>query len=204
MTFRLVLWSVGLLLALASRVSPRLRAQLARDKTVSIGSRDGVARSFVFHNRRFFSHSGLTPDAHCQVMFQTAAEGVRIFLAPNCIQLLVDRLGRRKIELRGDPTSVLWFYEMVMAYVPGRVPRSHVVPDGYIAPNLAGKVADRITREPAVEALDPTWAEAAAQREKVILWQVGRAAPVYGKSKNYNPVIDVAVPSSEMGNGGDQ
>jgi hypothetical protein len=78
------------------------------------------------------------------------------------------------------------------------------MPDAYIAPNLAGKVADRITREPAVDALDPAWTEAAAQREKLILWQVGRGAPVYGKSKNFKPVIDVEVPSSEMDTGGSQ
>jgi hypothetical protein len=75
------------------------------------------------------------------------------------------------------------------------------MPDAYIAPNLNGKVANRITREPAVEALDTAWTEASAQRDKIILWQVGRGAPVYGKSKNYKPVIDidVDVASSEMG-----
>ena len=196
MTFRLVLWAAGVLLALASRLSPRLRAQLARDRTVCIGSRDGGARSYVFHNRRVSSHAGLTPDAHCTVMFQTAAEGARIFLAPDCIALVVDGLAWKKIELQGDPTSVLWFYEMVMAYVPGRTRRPHVMPDAYIAPNPAGRVVDCITREPAAEALDPTWIEAAAQREKLILWQVGRGAPVYGKSKNFKPVVDV--PASAM------
>ena len=207
MTFRLVLWAAGVLLALASRTSSRLRAQLARDMTICIGSRDGVARSYIFHNRRVSSHPVLTPGAHCMVMFQTAAEGVRIFLAPDCIALVVDGLALKKIELQGDPTSVLWFYEMVMAYVPGRSRRPqvmHVMPDAYVTPNLDGKVADRITREPAVDALDPAWTEAAAQREKLILWQVGCGAPVYGKSKNYKPVIDVDVPSSEMGTGGNQ
>ena len=191
MTFRLVLWAAGVLLTLASRTSPRLRAQLARDMTVCIASRDGVARSYVFHNRRVSSHVGLTPGAHCTLTFQTAAEGARIFLARDCIALVVDGLGFRQIELQGDPASVLWFYEMVMAYVPGRTPRSHVMPNAYVAPNLTGKVADRITREPAVDGLDPAWTEAAAQREKLILWQVGRGAPVYGKSKNFKPVVDV-------------
>jgi hypothetical protein len=204
MTFRLVLWAAGVLLTLASRISPRLRAQLARDMTVCIASRDGVARSYVFHNRCISSHVGLTPGAHCTVTFQTATEGARIFLARDCIALVVDGLGLRQIELQGDPTSVLWFYEMVMAYVPGRTKRSYVMPDAYIAPNLAGKVADRITREPAVDALDPAWTRAVTQREKLILWQVGRGASVSGKSKNFKPVIDVEVPSSEMDTGGSQ
>lgn len=202
MIFRLVLWSAGVLLTFASRISPRLRGQLARNMTVCISSRDGVARSYVFRNRRVSSHAGLEPDAHCTVTFQTATEGAWIFLAPDCIAQVVNGLGLRQIELQGDPTSVLWFYEMVMAYVPGRTRRSHVMPDAYIAPNPSGKVADRITREPAVDALDPDWTEAAAQREKLILWQVGRGAPVYGKSKNFKPVVDV--PSSEMGTGGNE
>ena len=191
MIFRLVLWSVGMLLALASRISARLRAQLTQDMSVSIGSRDGVARSYVFRNRRVSSHTGLEPAAHCTLLFQTAAEGVQIFLAPDCIAQVVKGLASKEIELRGDPTSVVWFYEMAMAYVPGNVQRSHVMPNAYVAPNLKGKAADRITREPAVEALDPTWTEAVAQREKLMMWQVGHGAPVPGKSKNFKAVIDV-------------
>ena len=57
MTFRLVLWAAGVLLTLASRTSPRLRAQLARDMTVCIGSRDGVARSYVFRNRKYLARN---------------------------------------------------------------------------------------------------------------------------------------------------
>ena len=203
MTFRFVLWAAGVLLTLASRLSPRLRAQLGRDMTICIGSRDGVARSYVFHNRQVSSQPVLTPGVHCMVMFQTAAQGARIFLAPDCIALLVDGLALKNIELQGDPTSVLWFYEMVMAYVPGRTRRPqvmHVMPDAYIAPNPTGKVADRITREPAVDTLDPAWTEAAAQREKLILWQVGRGAAVYGKSKKFKPVIDVPASAQETTN----
>ena len=191
MVFRLVLWSVGRLLALASRISARLRAQLTRDMSVSIGSRDGVARSYVFRDRRVSSHTGLEQAAHCTLLFQTAAEGAQIFLAPDCIAQVVKGLASKEIELQGDPTSVVWFYEMVMAYVPGYVQRSHVMPNAYVAPNLKGKAADRITREPAVEALDPTWTGAVAQREKLIMWEVGQGAPVPGKSKNFKAVIDV-------------
>ena len=191
MLFPFLLWSVGGLLALASRISPRLRTQLTRDMSVSIGSRDGVARSYVFRNRRVSSHTGLEPTAHCTLLFQTAAEGVQIFLAPDCIAQVVKGLASKEIELQGHPTSILWFYEMVMAYVPGYVQRSHVMPNAYVAPNLKGKVADRITREPAVEALDPTWTRVVAQREKLMMWQVGHGAPVPGKSKNFKAVIDV-------------
>ena len=109
MIFFLVLWSVGALLALASRLSARLRAQLTRDMSVSIGSRDGVARSYVFRNRRVSSHTGLEPTAHCTLLFQTAAEGVQIFLAPDCITQVVTGLASKEIALQGAPTSVVWF-----------------------------------------------------------------------------------------------
>ena len=148
MLFRFVLWVVGLLLAVASRTSARLRKQLTRDMSVAIGSRDGVSRSYVFRNRRVSSHAGLEPDAHCTLLFQTATEGTRIFLAPDCLAQVVNGLALKEIELKGDPTSILWFYEMVMAFVPGFVQPSHVMPDAYVKPNLQGKASDRITREP--------------------------------------------------------
>ena len=122
MSFRFVLWVVGMLLAVASRTSARLRKQLTRDMSVSIGSRDGVSRSYVFRNRRVSSHAGLEPDAHCTLLFQTAPEGARIFLAPDCLAQVVNGLALREIELKGDPTSIVWFYEMVMAFAPGSVP----------------------------------------------------------------------------------
>ena len=75
MLFRLVLWVVGLLLAVASRASARLRKQLTRDMSVAIGSRDGVSRSYAFRNRRVSSHAGLEPDAHCTLLFPNCARG---------------------------------------------------------------------------------------------------------------------------------
>ena len=196
MAFQLVLWSVGVLLACVSRMSAQLRAQLARDMTLSVASRDGVARSYVFRNRRVSSHAGLAQDADYILTFQTAKEGARIFLAPNAVQQICEGLASRQIEFTGEPANVLWFYEMVMAYVPGRSRRSQVMPDAYVAHNPSGKAADRITREPAVTALDPAWTGAVAQREKLILWQVGRSAPIEGKIKNFKFVVDV--PASAM------
>ncbi len=196
MLFRLLLWIVGIRLAIASRTSARIRKQLTRDMSVAIGSRGSVSRSYVFHNRRVSSHTGLESDAHCTLLFQTATEGTRILLAPDCLAQIVNGLALKEIELKGDPTSILWFYEMVMAFVPGFVQPPHVMPGAYVKPNLQGKAADRITREPVAEALDPTWTAAVAQREKLLLWQVGKGASVPGKSKNFKPVLDV--PASAM------
>lgn len=195
---------VGVLPALASSIYLRLSAQLARDTTVCIGSPDGGTRSCVFHNRRVTSNAWLTPDAHWLLMFQTVAEVAQFFLAPKCIAWQVDGCGRRKIELQGNPTSVLWFYEMVMFYVSSCVRRSHFMPDVSVAANLTGKVADSVIREPATETHDPAWTEAAVRCEKTILWQVERGTPLYSRSKNYQTIIDLAVPSSEMSHGENQ
>ena len=201
MVFRLVLWSVGTLLAIASRASSRLRAQLARNLTVCICSRDGVARSYVFRDRKISSHAGLAPNSHCTLIFSTAKDGARIFLATDCIAQVVDGLASKTIGIQGDPADVLWFYEMVMARVPGHPFRPCAMPDAYTTPDPEGKVTDRITREPAVDMLTPAWAQAFAQREKLILWQVGKGARVHGKSNTFKPVVDVSQSLPEKANG---
>ena len=200
MVFHGVLWVISVLLAVASRTSARLRKQLTRDMSVCIGSRDGVSRSYVFRDRRVSSHVGIEPDAHCTLILPTAAEGVHILLAPDCLAQVVSGMALKEIELKGDPTSILWFYEMVMAYVPGYVQRSHVMPDAYVVPNLKGKASDRIIREPVAEALDPAWTNAVAQREKLMMWQVGHGAEVPGKSVHFKPVLDVPASALEEAN----
>ncbi len=199
MVFRLVLWSIGMLLWIASRTSSRLRLQLARDVQLSVVSKDGVARTYVFRNRYASSHSGVVDDASCTVTFQTAAQGARIFLAEDAIKRIVDGLARREIEVQGEATIVLWFYEMVMAYAPWSKSGSTAIPNGYVAPDLNGKVADRITREPAVEQLDPNWRGANEQRENLVLWQVGKGAPVPRKPINFKHVVDAPADALEEG-----
>ena len=201
MVFRLVLWSVGTLLAIASRASSRLRAQLARNLTVCVCSRDGVARSYVFRDRKISSHAGLAPNSHCTLIFSTAKDGARIFLATDCIAQVVDGLASKTIGIQGDPADVLWFYEMVMARVPGHTIRPYSMPDAYTTPDPGGKVTDRITREPATDRLTPAWGQAFSQREKLILWQVGKGAPVHGKSNTFKPVIDASPSLPEKNNG---
>jgi hypothetical protein len=92
---------------------------------------------------------------------------------------------------------VLWFYEMVMAFVPWRRERFTPMPDPYVAPNPQGKVADRITREPAVAGLDENWTGAVRQREKLVMWQVGNGAPVPGKIQGFEHVVDVTETAAE-------
>ena len=199
MVFRLVLWLIGALLWIASRTSSRLRLQLARNVRLAVVSKDGVARTYVFRNRHASSHSGVADDASCTIIFQTAAQGARIFLAEDAIKRIVDGLARREVEVKGEATIVLWFYEMVMAYVPWSKSGSSAMPNGYVAPDPNGKVADRITREPAVEQLDPNWRGANEQRENLVIWQVGKGADVPRKPVNFKHVVDVPADALEGG-----
>ncbi len=194
MTFRFVLWAMGVLLAVASRTNQRLRSQLARDMTVVIGTKDGVARSFVIKNRRISSHAGSASNRECTVTFKTASQGTRIFVADDAIGQIVDGLASGDIEVQGQAAVVLWFYELTIAFMPGRKRRSQVMPDAYAVHDPDAKVANRITREHAVQALDPAWTSAVAQREKLLIWQVGRGENPEGRFENHKIVVDVPSP----------
>lgn len=191
MALRCLLWLVGIQLALASCLSVRLRRQLTRDLVFAVGAKDGVGRSYTFQNRRVSSYAGSSSQADCTLMFSSAGQGVRVLLAGNAVERIVDGLARRTIELQGDPTTVLWFYELVFGFLPWRKTPRCDLPDSYIAHNPNSKVADRITRQPAVEELDPAWSAAVRQREKLIMWQVGQGVAVPNKPIDFQHVIDI-------------
>ena len=194
MSFRFVLWAMGVLLAVASRTNQRLRSQLARDMTVVIGTKDGVARSFIIKNRQISSHPGSALNRQCAIIFNTASQGARIFVAVDAIGQIVDGLASGDIEVQGQAAVVLWFYELTIAFMPGRKRRSQEMPDAYTEHDPDAKVANRITRERAVQALDPACMDAVAQREKLLIWQVGRGGNPAGRFENHKIVVDVRAP----------
>lgn len=191
MVFRTILWWIGALLATASRLHPRLRAQIARDMIVTVQSREGIARSFVFHDRRVSSYAGTSPHANLVVTFPNAAIGARILVARDAVLQIVRGLSAKEIEVTGAPTHLLWFYEMVTGYLPWRRPRYHIAPNAYTAPDPNGKVADRITREPPEAALDPACTDAVAQREKLELWRVAKGELSLGRVPGFKYVVDI-------------
>ena len=199
MIFRIALWAIGVLLTLGSRFSRRLRDQIARELSLCIATQDGVARTFYFAERRASSRSGGSDSADCIVTFTSAHDGLRILLATNCIERIVEGLAREEITLSGDATIVLWFYEMTMGLLPWHRPKITAAPDAYMRPSTNGLASTRITREPAVVSLDPQWAGALSQREKLHMWRVGNGAPVPGKPKNFKHVIDIESLDAENG-----
>lgn len=191
MIFRMILWSIGALLAVTSRIHVRTRAQIARDMTLTVAARGGAARSFVFRNRRVSSHRGHAADASMILTFASPAAGARILLAEDAVGQIVRGLCSRDIALVGMPAHVLWFYEMVIGYLPWRRKRYHVAPHAYVMPDADSKVADRITREPPREELDPAWSAAHTQREKMEMWQVGKGSLSRGRIPGFAYIVDV-------------
>ena len=188
--FRILLWSIGVLLWTASRTSGRVQSQLSRDMLFSVGTEDGVWRTYQFANRRISSRAGASDKALLTLIFRTGDIGFRILLASNTIDQLVDGLGTGDVVCKGEAAHVLWFYELIMGLKPWQRPKLETWPDSYTEPNLNHKVADRIKREPVTAELDPNWQEAFAQREKTILWRVGRGATPEGKFKEHRIVVD--------------
>lgn len=191
MSLRVVLWVIGAALAVGSRVSGTVRARLGRDMTFVVASRDGVARSYVMRNRRVSSHAGAASNARCTLWFRDAPTGTRILLAANTIDQIVDGFGNGEVECDGQAAVVLWFYELVMGLNPLKFPPRDVWPDSYVAHDPARKAADRITVEPPVSALDSDRDLARAQREHIILWQVGRGAEPAGRFKRHRIAVDM-------------
>lgn len=190
MIFRFILWCVGIELAIACRLSSRIRGQITRTMNVTINARNEIGRSYLFAERAVTSVRGPAPDPSFVLTFDSAAQGVRILLAPNAVEFIVVGMARRVVEVQGDPTGVLWFYEMVFGILPWRKTARVDAPDAYVVPDPNGKVADRITREPAVESLDLNWTNAVNRRETLLMWEVGQGAPVPNKPIAFKHVVD--------------
>lgn len=190
LVFHLVLWAIGAALAIASRFSARVRGQLGRDFVFVVESLDGVARSYVINGRRVTSHSGPTASARTTVRFRTATIGTVTLLAPGTVDRIVDGFGNGEVECDGQASYVLWFYQLVMGLLPFSRPRAQAWPNRYPAPDPEGKAADRITREPAVDALAQDWPEAHAARARTLLWEVGEGAEPGGRFHRHRIAVD--------------
>jgi hypothetical protein len=180
--FKTLLSSLGFLMEQASRRSPHFRSQVTRDLVVEISSGDGVAHHYVFARtgRSVVSRSGPAPQATVALQFDTAAEGFRALSSPKAVRHIVKALLARMAVIRGNPVLFLWFYGLTRIVIPlGRErPLREPLPGALVAPNPASKVADRITREPAVPEIDPSWTNAIEQRRKMAMVQGVAGEPV--------------------------
>jgi|GEM_PF-1057607 hypothetical protein len=191
LVLKVLLFFIGVFLSFASKCIPRVRAQLGVDKIITLGSKGGGVRSFIINNRIVSSQVGVVPNADSTLIFDTAWQGASTLLARDAVARLCAGLGEKTINFKGDLPNILWLYELVMHYIPLRGNSWRVrMPDAYISPSDSGLVGSRIVREPVVEMLDPLWSNAVNQRDRIVLWSVGRGEDVSGKNPIFRHVID--------------
>ena len=174
MGLRVLLAALGFLMAAKSRWSRSFRNQLTRDVVMEISSDDGVARHFVFRDRRVSSHAGRIASPDCALRFTTADRGFAILTAGDGPTRLMGGLFDGGVRLEGRTALFAWFQGLVAAVVPGTpTPRLPATPPGaYVTPSSSPEVSSLITREPAVRELDPAWTAAARAREKLAMSRV--------------------------------
>jgi hypothetical protein len=174
MALRILLAALGGLMAVASRWSDAFRRQLTRDVVVEIGSDDGIARHFVFRNRRASSRSGRATSPDCALRFATARQGFSILTAKEGPARLFDGLVDGSVAIEGNVALSSWFSGLVAAVVPGAPKlRLRATPPGaYVKPSSSPEVSQFITREPPERELDSSWTKAVEARKKLAMVRV--------------------------------
>lgn len=171
---RVLLGVLGFLLVAASRVSHRFRAQITRDVVIEVRSKDGVAHHYAFTGatRSMRSRCGPAPGTpDLAVTFDTGMLGFLTLIRTDAIGTVVGLMHQRRVTYTGNATYVLWFWSLTRMVLPlGRERRDKApLPGALLAPDPTSKVADRITREPVADTLDPAWPEAHVAQRKLPL-----------------------------------
>jgi hypothetical protein len=181
--FRLVLFTLGMGMELACRLSETFRRQVTRDLTIQIGSADGVFHQYAFASRAVTSRSRSPVAPTLALCFSSANQGFITLLSPHAVGRIVHALLEGSVEYQGNAVLLLWFYGLTRFVLPiGRTgPLPVALPDAYVAPSKGSSVAGRIMREPSVIELDPTWQLAHRRRAKMAMLRVaaGESIPMW-------------------------
>lgn len=174
LVFDVLLVVVGLLLTVASRFLPGLRSQITRDVLFEFSSDDGVCRRFGLHaGTRTVSLEPMSearPDT--SVRFGRAWDGIRALVSTRTVAHIVEGMNYGNTRLDGNPVLLLWFHGLTRTVLPigsSRRPRKrHLPPIGVREPERHAPWSTRITREPVLDVLDPTWTAAWEARAKLL------------------------------------
>lgn len=169
-----LLVTVGLLLTLASRFHPRLRAQITRDVLFEFATDDGVTRRFGLHAATrtvtVEPMSEARPDT--SVRFGSSWDGIRALVTTRTTAHIVKGMNYGDTRLIGNPVLLLWFHSLTRTVLPigsSRRPRKrHLPPIKAREPEGHAPYSSRITREPVLDELDPTWTAAWVARAKLL------------------------------------
>jgi hypothetical protein len=169
---RWLLWALAQSLVLAARLSSSVRLQITRSFTFEISTDDGVARQWVFDNhRRRVTTSARSPNtADYTLRFTSSRQALRVLASPDAVDRMADELYRETARIEGHPLIPVWFFSLMRTFIPiGRATGYHrVLPGAYLTHDPASNGNEKIVIEPAVNQLDPRWANAWSGRAK--LW----------------------------------
>lgn len=182
LALRALLVGAGLIMGAASRLSPRFRAALSRDRTIVLETRDGVAHRFFVRNRVMSSRFGKTQHSDCRLVIATAAQALGIFLSPRGVGKLVAGVVDGSVLVEGDLYLLLWFDARLQSVLPIREPvrKPDRFPHAYVRPRDDVTAARWITRESPKAELDSDWPEAWAQRRQLLMMRVAAGEPAPG------------------------
>jgi hypothetical protein len=164
---------------LASRLSPRFRAALSRERVIALATKDGAAYHFVVSGRRIGGRRGLPARADFTLRFTSAAQALRCLLSPASVGRIFNGILDGSIEHEGSLVLLLWFDGRVQQVAPLREPLRWPVrlPGAYVRPRRDIAAGALIVREPARPALDADWAAAWRQREKLVIMRGAAGEP---------------------------
>jgi hypothetical protein len=169
---RLLLFTLGQWLALASRISPSIRSQVTRSLTFEISTDDGVARQWHFNGqqRRITTRAGRPRPSTNALRFPSSEAAVRALLSPHCTRLIADGMLHGTTRVEGALFAVYWFLGLtrkLIAIGPENGPRGPL-PDPYTRHDPRSNGSEQIIIEPAIDRLDPKWTNAWEQRAKLL------------------------------------
>ena len=169
---RLLLFTLGHGLALASRIDPSVRSQVTRTLTFEISTGDGVARQWHFNapQRRITTRAGSSLPSTNALRFPNSGAAVKVLLSPHRERLVVEGMQRGTIRVEGALFAMYWFFGLtrkVIAIDRENGPTSPM-PNPYLRHDPRSNGSEQIIIEPAAERLDPKWTNAWEQRAKLL------------------------------------
>jgi hypothetical protein len=161
-------------MAVTSRVNRRFRCQVTANEVIEVRTEDGVAWHYVFAfpGRHVSSRAGRPRSpASLSLCFETSGLALTTLVRPRAVGRIVQLLLAERATYAGNPAYVPWFWGLTRMVLPyGRQrPLREPLPGALSEPNPGSKVADRITREPVAQTLDPGWTGALAARQKMAM-----------------------------------
>ena len=179
---RVLLFTVGHGLAVASRFDPALRSRITRSFTLEVSAGERVAREWRFDGfrRRITTRAGAAVAPEHALRFARAGDALRALLSRRTIDHIVAGTQRGSVLLEGNAAVVLWFFGLTRRLVAiGREPGPrHPLPGAYLRPDRRAPGAEDIPIEPACEKLDPAWTRAWEQRAKLLTVRAVTGEPI--------------------------